>query len=66
MAGNKAAIKARIKSINTTKKITGAMELISTVKLQKNRNQMEKTIAYNDTLEDVLVQILSGENEINS
>ena len=66
MAGNKAAIKARIKSINTTKKITGAMELISTVKLQKNRNQMEKTISYNDTMEDVLVQILSGDNDIDS
>lgn len=66
MAGNKAAIKARIKSINTTKKITGAMELISTVKLQKHRNQMEKTIEYNDTLNDVLIQILSGENDVNS
>lgn len=66
MAGNKAAIKARIKSINTTKKITGAMELISTVKLQKNRNQMEKTISYNDTMESVLYQILSGENDVDS
>ncbi|MBR0461104.1 MAG: ATP synthase F1 subunit gamma [Erysipelotrichaceae bacterium] len=66
MAGNKAAIKSRIKSINTTKKITGAMELISTVKLQKNRSVMEKTITYAEAIENTVEQLLSGDNVLKS
>ena len=61
MAGNKSAIKSRIKSVNSTKKITGAMELISNVKLSKNRNLMEKNRSYADALEEVVSSILSGE-----
>ncbi len=61
MAGNKSAIKSRIKSVNSTKKITGAMELISNVKLSKNRSLMEKNRTYADALEDVVSSILSGE-----
>ena len=61
MAGNKAAIKSRIKSINSTKKITGAMELISNVKLTKNRSLMLKNRAYAGALEDMVANMLSGE-----
>lgn len=61
MAGNKSAIKSRIKSINSTKKITGAMELISNVKLTKNRNAMEKNRTYADAIEDMVSSMLSGE-----
>lgn len=61
MAGNKSAIKSRIKSVNSTKKITGAMELISNVKLSKNRTLMEKNRTYADALEDMVSSILSGE-----
>ncbi len=61
MAGNKSAIKSRIKSINSTKKITGAMELISNVKLTKNRNTMEKNRTYADAIEDMVSSMLSGE-----
>ena len=66
MAGNKAAIKARIRSINTTKKITGAMELISTVKLQRNRNLMEQTVTYADAIEDMVIRLLSSDTKIDS
>ena len=66
MAGNKAAIKSRIRSINTTKKITGAMELISTVKLQKNRNLMQQTISYAGAIESVVSHLLSGDNVIRN
>lgn len=57
----KAAIKSRIKSINATKKITGAMELIATVKLQKQRNHMLKNREYIGILKSTIGNILSGE-----
>lgn len=57
----KAAIKSRIKSINATKKITGAMELIATVKLQKERNHMLKNREYIGILKDTIASILSGD-----
>ena len=65
MAGNKAAIKSRIKSINSTKKITGAMELISNVKLTKNRSLMLKNRAYAGALEDMVANMLSGKRLSN-
>ena len=34
-------IKRRIKSVESTKKITKAMELVATSKLRKTRNQLE-------------------------
>lgn len=74
--GNQAAIKARIKSINTTKKITSAMQLISTVKLQKYRNLAYKTISYESEIENCIKRILNSnfdlecsylkENDINN
>ena len=42
MAQSKQAIKNRIRSINATKKITSAMELLANVKLQKHLNLMSK------------------------
>lgn len=73
---NQAAIKARIKSINTTKKITSAMQLISTVKLQKYRNLAYKTISYESEIENCIKRILNSnfdlecsylkENDINN
>ena len=46
MARNKAALKSRIKSVTSTKKITGAMELIANSKLLKDRNMMTKNKEY--------------------
>ena len=66
MAGNKAAIRSRIKSVNTTKKITGAMELISTVKLQKYRNIVGNIITFEDTIEDIVSKIQFSGNDLDN
>ena len=66
MAGNKTAIKSRIKSINATKKITGAMELISSAKLTKQRNQMLKNREYTSILKNTVNQILAGDIDADS
>lgn len=62
----KAAIKSRIKSISSTKKITSAMELISSVKLQKQRNMMVKNNGYAEVLRDTVAEILSSDIEIDN
>lgn len=66
MAGNKTAIKSRIKSINATKKITGAMELISSAKLAKQRNAMLKNREYTKILKNTVNQILAGDIDADS
>lgn len=62
----KAAIKSRIKSINATKKITGAMELIATVKLQKERNHMLKNREYLSFLSETMNNILGSDIDSDS
>lgn len=62
----KAAIKSRIKSINATKKITGAMELIATVKLQKERNRMLKNREYASVLKETLDGVLSRNIDVDN
>ena len=39
-------IKRRIKSVESTKKITKAMELVATSKLRKTRNQLDELKPY--------------------
>lgn len=56
---NKQALRQRIKSINSTKKITKAMEVIANVKLQKNKNVMEKNKEYASVLLDTVSSILN-------
>ncbi len=46
-------VKSRISSINTTKKITKAMELVSTFKLRKVKNNYDKVVLYSNRIEDV-------------
>ncbi|MFI3284570.1 MAG: ATP synthase F1 subunit gamma [Erysipelotrichaceae bacterium] len=58
MAVNKQAIKARIRSINATKKITSAMELIANAKLAKQRNMMEKNREYATLLKSTVNAIV--------
>ena len=60
MAQNKAALKSRIKAINTTKKITGAMELISSAKLQKFRNAVDKNREYSQKLTAAAADVLAS------
>ena len=42
MPGSMQEIKRRIKSVESTKKITKAMELVATSKLRKTRNQLDE------------------------
>ena len=46
MAQGKLAIKARIRSIDSTKKITKAMQLVAAGKLQKQKQYMEENREY--------------------
>jgi F-type H+-transporting ATPase subunit gamma len=60
MAENKQAIKARIKSINATMKITSAMKLIANAKLAKQRKAMEKNKEYARVLKETVQEIISN------
>ena len=49
-------IKSKIKSVSNLKKITRALEVVSTVKLQKNKSQAENLKEY---LADLLALVAS-------
>ena len=59
MAGNLNKTKHRIASINSTKKITKAMELVSTVKLKKFKNVMLKNELYSNELKSLTCTLFS-------
>lgn len=64
MPAGKQAIKRRIRSVEATKKITQAMEMIAISKFQKQKQILEKNKEYSDTLEKVCGQILkTAENQ---
>ena len=65
MAINKQAIKARIKSINATKKITSAMEMISNSKLAKNKNILAKNKEYTELLQETIDNIMANNDDID-
>ena len=46
MAQSRQALRSRIKSVNSTKKITKAMEMIANAKLLKQRKKMEANREY--------------------
>ena len=56
MSGSTSSIRNRIKSINSTKKITGAMKSVSTVKL----NRMTKVTLKNNEYQDVLTKAVDA------
>ena len=56
-------IKNRKKAVSGVKKITNAMKLVSTIKLQKFRNQMAANKIYSDTLSDIFSCVYSSLNE---
>ncbi len=53
-------IKRRIKSVDSTRKITKAMELVATSKLRKSRNQLEQLKPFYSNVQQIVAQILSG------
>lgn len=66
MAQGKQALKQRIRSINATKKITSAMELIANSKLQKQRNLMEKNREYANVLKKTVGEILANNQGLDT
>lgn len=59
MAAGKLAIKARIRSVDSTMKITKAMQLVATSKLKKQKQYMEENREYAYYLKDTVSHILS-------
>lgn len=59
MAG-KLAIKARIRSVDSTKKITKAMQLVASSKLKKQKQYMEENREYAHYLKEMVANILSS------
>ena len=66
MPGGMQEIKRRIRSVESTKKITKAMELVATSKLRKTRNQLEQSKPYYTNVAFMTAEILAnckGDND---
>lgn len=50
-------VKSRISSVSTTRKITKAMELVSTSKLRRAKKNYEEVISYSKRIEDVFYNL---------
>ena len=66
MPGSISSIKTRIKSINSTKKITGAMKSVSTVKLNRMTKVTTKNNEYQKALSNVADALLSSNIDFDS
>ncbi|MGN1182008.1 MAG: ATP synthase F1 subunit gamma [Faecalibacillus sp.] len=60
MPGSMQAIKRRIKSVESTKKITNAMQLVATSKLRKTRNQLDELKPYYQGVRETCAEILAS------
>ncbi|WP_296879053.1 ATP synthase F1 subunit gamma [Thomasclavelia sp.] len=60
MPGGMQEIKRRIKSVESTKKITKAMELVATSKLRKTRNQLDQSKPYYSEVARTVAQLLAN------
>lgn len=63
MAQGKLAIKARIRSVDSTKKITKAMQLVASSKLKKQKQYMEENREYAHYLRETTAEILAALKE---
>lgn len=66
MAGSMKAIKNRIKSIESTKQITKAMELVATSKLRHAQETAEKTKPFFETLKEAMDDIARNNLDFTS
>ncbi len=67
MAGqSRQALRSRIKSVKSTRKITKAMEMIANAKLFKQRNKMEANREYAQRLQDTVNSIVTNNPEAES
>ena len=60
MAGSMQSIKRRMKSVDSTKKITRAMQLVATSKLRKMRNLLEQQKPFYTELTNVVSDLLAS------
>ncbi|MGL6125447.1 MAG: ATP synthase F1 subunit gamma [Metamycoplasmataceae bacterium] len=58
-------VQTRISSVNTTRKITKAMELVSTSKLRKAKKNYEDVISYSRRIEDIFHNLNTKINDWN-
>ncbi len=66
MAAGMQSIKRRMKSVESTKKITKAMELVATSKLRKTRNQLDELKPYYTTVKNTVATILATNKDVDS
>jgi F-type H+-transporting ATPase subunit gamma len=67
MPSNMQSIKRRMKSVESTKKITKAMQLVATSKLRKTRNQLDELKPYYSGVAQTVASILkSNEGKIDN
>ncbi len=66
MSQSKQALRSRIKSVNSTKKITKAMEMIANAKLVKQRNKMESNREYAQRLQDTVNEIVATNKNLDN
>ncbi|MBP5421174.1 MAG: F0F1 ATP synthase subunit gamma [Paludibacteraceae bacterium] len=59
-------VKARIGSVNSTKKITGAMKMVSSAKLKKAQLAIENILPYQNRLNGILENFLATETDFQS
>ena len=60
------ATKRRIKSVNSTKKITKAMELVSTSKLKRCRDAFDKNSVYTSETLDLVQEVLANVKNVDN
>ena len=60
MASNMQSLKRRMKSVESTKKITKAMQLVATSKLRKTRKQLDELKPYYSKVQETVAQILES------
>lgn len=60
MPTSRQEIKSRIASVDSTKKITNAMQLVASAKLTKVRGQMEANREYADSLQELLGMVVEA------
>lgn len=60
MAQNRQAIQARIRSVDSTKKITRAMQLVASSKLNRQKQLMEQNREYASALQELLTLVLNS------
>ncbi|MDE7442641.1 MAG: F0F1 ATP synthase subunit gamma, partial [Muribaculaceae bacterium] len=59
-------LKGRIGSVSSSKKITGAMKMISSAKMRKAEQSIRKLLPYRNQIETIISNLLSSDAEFSS